>query len=216
MTEGVSWKMLCEASVALSFSFWRSVVSTAYYFNYLANSKQYFRIMIVGWWLFLVSVDKVKLILAFQGNKRKYTFLKLLLSQCQLLNWDASYLYCYQLFFFNFSFMQTLPTLKLLPSLCNICSNKTNPHILFFICLMAMHCEKEGRSLFNWIPLLHMKTVAPKLMRASLLRLWPSDTPLLYLSSPPPCLHLCSPSFIHAVTAQELSRWQSSLSWDSA
>lgn len=98
MTEGISWNTVWEASVALSFSFWRSAISIAYYFNYLANSKEYFGIMIVASWLFQASADKLKLIFSIRGNKRKYTLLKLLLSQCQLLNCGASYLCFYTLF----------------------------------------------------------------------------------------------------------------------
>lgn len=107
MTEEISWNSLCEASVALSFSFWRSVVSIAYYFNFLANSKQYFRIMIVAWWLFQASADKLKLILAVWGNKRKYILLKLLLSQCQLLICGASCLCFYQPFSSTFFYADT-------------------------------------------------------------------------------------------------------------
>lgn len=150
MTKGISWNTLCEESVALSFSCWRSVVCTAYNFNYLGNSKKYFRIMIVAWWLFQASTDKLKLVLVVQGNKRKYTLLKLLLSQCQLPNCCASY----------FIFIKFFCSIFLLCRhfiLFNFCLHYAifvvikQVHVLFFLSLMAMHCEEEGMRLFKWI-----------------------------------------------------------------
>lgn len=160
-----------------------------------------------------MSSDKLNLILAVKGNKRKFSHLKLLFLHANFFIVAHPVHIFHRLYFFSFSFVQALPTVHLLPTLCSICNNKTSPYILFLINLIGMHCKLEGVRLFIWITLLHMKTIAPKLMCGSLVQSWPSGTYLLYLSSPPPCLHLCSPSRVQTVTARWLSRWQSGGAW---